>query len=1077
MNLTINQHQHTLPRRLFFGAFLLLAVLGLTTLAGHSLLGSEAARAAITITVDSTADDTLGTLAGNGTCDLREAIVAANLNTTVGQCTHDGSAGMDTILFDASLAGQTIILGDGQYVITQSVIIDARPATPITIDADGELDSRHFLIQDDNFGDSVPVVVEMYDLILINGYHDGDGCGNPPPANGGGSIYNDYGYLTLDNTTVISNVAEDCEGGGYGGGIYNEAGSVAGGGELTLRNGSLVTNNEATYDGGGIYNETGKVYITDTVISLNWAGNGTSFYGGDGGGILNDNGYVVLNNSHVLANMADYREYVGSGFGGNGGGIYNYGDAYLLLTNGSSVNANQADESGGGIYNIGPYIDAPTAPQTDIKLAGSYKNSILLFDSTVDGNTANADNAYHGGDVGGGIYNSDHAELHNVTVSNNTANAGGGIYTEPYYYAGPDSADSAVGHTLIITHSTISSNTAEYGGGGIYNAYDYFFMTNSTVSGNTVANGYGGGIHNSGDALLANVTVTNNEVNRDDGEGQAEGGGIYESSSTSTYLKNSIVAGNRDNSVNSTFNDTHTPDLGQGYFYSGGYNLIGDIGDTSLSLFTPTTGDQVGGTITTPTTIDPLLGPLADNGGVGTPHTLTHLPQVGSPAIDQANPAGCYEYDADLAPTPLYPNDGTLITIDQRDVSRPQPVGGVCDIGAVEVMPPDLEIVKTVSNPTPSDGETITYTIIVSNVGEASATNITIVDDVPTGLTYVAGSMAGGDTQDDSDAPTLSWTASSLGAGEIVVITFQADVNNATTITNTATATSTETPTPVTATVTIVPGAGADLELNKSVAAGGLRVVVFTLDLTNQGPGTATGVVVSDVLQSAFTFTGASDTSYDATTGAWNVGTLTANTTATLVITANVSATGVYTNYAQVWHADQLDPDSTPGNNSTTEDDDDSIPPLVMEQLLMADLALTKSVDDDRPSVGDTVVFSITVTNEGPNDATGVALSDILPSGLGYSASEASDGSYSNGLWTLANTLGVGEAAGLIITATAEGPAYQAITNTVVVSALDQLDFNSTNDSASVSLTPQRYNVYLPLIWKPKPIFEEPMGQ
>jgi hypothetical protein len=80
-------------------------------------------------------------------------------------------------------------------------------------------------------------------------------------------------------------------------------------------------------------------------------------------------------------------------------------------------------------------------------------------------------------------------------------------------------------------------------------------------------------------------------------------------------------------------------------------SLYGD--DTCWGAATPPAGNLVG--------VDPLVGPLADNGGP----TLTRMPQPGSPAIDALSPpAAC---------------DGP----DQRGALRPQGVS--CDIGAVEV--------------------------------------------------------------------------------------------------------------------------------------------------------------------------------------------------------------------------------------------------------------------------------------------------------------------------------------------------------------------------------------------------------
>ncbi len=91
----------------------------------------------------------------------------------------------------------------------------------------------------------------------------------------------------------------------------------------------------------------------------------------------------------------------------------------------------------------------------------------------------------------------------------------------------------------------------------------------------------------------------------------------------------------------------------------------------------------------------------------------------------------------------------------------------------------DLTIAKAVDDPTPNIGQTITFTLEVSNAGPDVATNVTVTDPVPAGFTYVGSSMSGGDASSDAD-PTgagLSWTINSLPVGSPASLTFQAVVN------------------------------------------------------------------------------------------------------------------------------------------------------------------------------------------------------------------------------------------------------------------------------------------------------------
>lgn len=114
-----------------------------------------------------------------------------------------------------------------------------------------------------------------------------------------------------------------------------------------------------------------------------------------------------------------------------------------------------------------------------------------------------------------------------------------------------------------------------------------------------------------------------------------------------------------------------------------------------------------------------------------------------------------------------------------------------------------------------------------------------------------------------------------------------------------------------------------------------------------------------------------------------------------------------------------------------------------------ADLAVSKTVDTANPSEGDT----ITLTNSGPEDATGVEVTDDLPEGVTFGSSSA--GSYNSGtvVWTVGSLANDSNAA-LTITATVDaGTAGTTITNTVSITASDPLDPGTTNNSASADFT------------------------
>ena len=125
---------------------------------------------------------------------------------------------------------------------------------------------------------------------------------------------------------------------------------------------------------------------------------------------------------------------------------------------------------------------------------------------------------------------------------------------------------------------------------------------------------------------------------------------------------------------------------------------------------------------------------------------------------------------------------------------------------------------------------------------------------------------------------------------------------------------------------------------------------------------------------------------------------------------------------------------------------------FTLEIVPTSDLSLTKTVDNALPKVGSIVVFTISLTNNGPQDATGVLVRDLLPTGLTYSLANSTitSGTYNatTGDWDLSGvTITNGQTVTIEIAATIN--AINTIVNTSEIISLDQEDPDSTPNSGN----------------------------
>ncbi|MEM7342920.1 MAG: DNRLRE domain-containing protein [Chloroflexota bacterium] len=302
----------------------------------------------------------------------------------------------------------------------------------------------------------------------------------------------------------------------------------------------------------------------------------------------------------------------------------------------------------------------------------------------------------------------------------------------------------------------------------------------------------------------------------------------------------------------------------------------------------------------------------------------------------------------------------------------------------------NLALSKTANNLTPAEGESLTYSITINNLGSLPATGVLVNDTIPISLTYVTYTSS----QGSYDNSAGIWNVGTVPSSGSATLTLTTTVNGGTsgaTIVNTATISQVDQTAPQTVThtaqATITVTSEADLSISKQdtsdpVTAG--ETLTYTLQVINNGPSTATDVVMTDTLPVSLTVIAT-----DATQGtgcspiglavSCNLGTLAVGATANITITVNVDSDvgGVITNTATV--ASSV-PDSTLLNNTTVETT--TITPLI-------DLAIAKIDNLDPYLVGEGLIYTLTITNNGPGVATGLIITDTLPAGVAFDAASA----------------------------------------------------------------------------------------
>jgi hypothetical protein len=359
-----------------------------------------------------------------------------------------------TITLTAALYTENIFLED------RSVVIKGQGPANTTID--GNANGSVFIVE-------VNSALTLEGVTVTNGSSSIAGAG-----------IRNLGTTRLFNTVVKENNVSSAKGGG----IFSLD-------TLTVEN-SWIINNSSSTEGGGVFLYD-TAHFTNTVISGNVAD--------EGGGVAveGDNAVATFVNTQILDNEAEI-----------GGGIWFTSNPTSSIYN-SLISNNRASEAGGAIMNGG---------------------NLQIFGSRITGNSTGKNGGL--GICGGGIINSGGAYLSSdrgvllidstEIRGNYSAQDGGGICNL--------SGFGSVEAEIEVYNSLIVDNTADDGGGFYSESDDLAVIENSTVVNNNSIS-QGGGISAS-NLQLVNVTVSQNE--------SPNGAGIY--SSGEVKYVNTIVAGN-----------------------------------------------------------------------------------------------------------------------------------------------------------------------------------------------------------------------------------------------------------------------------------------------------------------------------------------------------------------------------------------------------------------------------------------------------------------------------------------------------------------------------------------------------
>ena len=363
-----------------------------------------------------------------------------------------------------------------------------------------------------------------------------------------------------------------------------------------------------------------------------------------------------------------------------------------------------------------------------------------------------------------------------------------------------------------------------------------------------------------------------------------------------------------------------------------------------------------------------------------------------------------------------------------------------------------LGVEKTVNNNTPYVGDTIEYTLTITNDGVNDyVRHLKVVDELPDGLIFAdEGEISGADLINKTvvvGSKKATWYINNIPANSQAFIIVKVNVTDDGSLKNTVTIDGGSSDDE---TVTAVPSA--DLSITKTVSPETTHndtMVTWTITVKNNGPSKAVNVKVNDALPKGLvSFKEIRNDGSSFVNGVWNVGDMENGAVCVLVLESRVNATNTtITNVVNVT-SDTHDPH--PENNSA--ENKTAIPPE-------ADLSIVKTVDCETTHNDTVVTWTIVVTNNGPDDALNVTVCDAIPDGLVYIPENSDSHVVFNGthvVWEIPKVV-VGTPVSLTLK-TRVNAANRTITNVVNVTSdiYDPFMDNNTSENKTV-IPPEVY--------------------